>query len=162
MNSPVSCIAPDVVFGQGVRIASFVNLYGCVLGDDSFVGPYVEIQRGVVVGRRVKIQSHAFLCSGVTVEDEAFIGHGVMFTNDVFPRSTNPDSSLKSAADWQELHTRVGRRASIGSNATILCGITIGENAMIGAGSVVTKDVPPGAVVAGNPARVLRYLIEKP
>ncbi|WP_279355909.1 acyltransferase [Fundidesulfovibrio agrisoli] len=157
----MSLIAGDVALGRDVRIVGFVNLYGCSIGDESFIGPFVEIQRGVAVGRRVKIQSHSFLCSGVTIEDEAFIGHGVMFTNDVFPRSTNSDGTLKSAGDWQESATLVGRRASIGSNATILCGVTIGENAMIGAGSVVTRDVPPGAVVAGNPARILRYLTEK-
>jgi acetyltransferase-like isoleucine patch superfamily enzyme len=158
MDFPMSRVAADVILGQDVRIVGFVNLYGCSIGDESFIGPFVEIQRGVAVGRRVKIQSHSFLCTGVIIEDEAFIGHGVMFTNDMFPRSTNPDGSSQSAGDWRELPTRVGRRASIGSNATILCGITIGENAMIGAGSVVTKDVPPGAVVAGNPAKVLRYL----
>jgi len=158
MNAPYSRIAPDVVLGASVRIVGFVNLYGCVVGDETFIGPFVEIQRGATVGARVKIQSHAFVCSGVAILDEAFIGHGVMFTNDMFPRSTNKDRSLQGANDWQELPTVVGRRASIGSNATILCGLTIGEEAMVGAGSVVTKDVPPRAVVAGNPAKIIRFL----
>lgn len=158
MDVPFSRIASDVVLGVGVRMAGFVNLYGCTVGDESFIGPFVEIQRGVTVGKRVKIQSHSFLCSGVTIEDEAFIGHGVMFTNDKYPRSTNPDGSTQTADDWKELPTTVGRRASIGSNTTIVCGITIGEEALVGAGSVVTRDVPPRALVAGNPARFIRHL----
>jgi len=153
-----SRVAPDVVFGEGVRVAGFVNLYGCVIGSGTFVGPFVEIQRGVTVGERVKIQSHSFICSGVVIEDEVFVGHGVMFTNDRLPRATNPDGSPQTPEDWIMETTRVGRRGSIGSNATILCGVTIGEGAVIGAGAVVTKDVPPWAVVVGNPAKILKYL----
>jgi acetyltransferase-like isoleucine patch superfamily enzyme len=158
MTEPTVRIAPSVKLGKNVRIICFVNLYGCEIGDESFIGPFVEIQSDVKVGRRVKIQSHTFICSGVTIEDEAFIGHGVMFINDRFPHATNEDGSLKGAQDWKCEPTVIGRRASIGSNATILCGITIGEGAVIGAGSVVTKNVPPRAVVAGNPARILRTL----
>lgn len=156
MNMRYSCIAEDVKLGKNVRLADFVNLYGCEIGDESSVGPFVEIQRGVVIGKKVKIQSHAFICTGVTIDDEAFVGHGVMFTNDRFPRSTTKQGALKRAVDWNCENTLVGRRASIGTNATILCGIVIGESAIIGAGSVVTKDVPAGAIVAGNPARILR------
>lgn len=157
-NDPTLRISADVKFGKNVRLIGFANLYGCEIGDETFVGPFVEIQCGVVVGCRVKIQSHAFVCSGVTIEDEAFIGHGVMFINDRIPRATNDDGSRKGPTDWACEPTRVGRRASIGSNATILCGVTIGEGALVGAGAVVTKDVPPGVVVAGNPARILRKL----
>jgi acetyltransferase-like isoleucine patch superfamily enzyme len=158
MSDPTLRIAPTVKLGKNVRLICFANLYGCEIGDDSFIGPFVEIQSDVKVGRRVKIQSHTFVCSGVVIEDGAFIGHGVMFTNDRFPRATNADGSLKGAQDWKCEPTLVGRGASIGSNATILCGVTIGEEAVIGAGSVVTKNVPPRAVVAGNPARILRTL----
>jgi len=150
-------ITPDVKLGQGVRIFGFVNLYGCEIGDESKIGTFVEIQKGAKIGRRCKISSHTFICEGVTIEDEVFIGHGVMFTNDLHPRATNPDGSLQSAADWACVPTLVKRGAAIGSGATLLCGITIGERATVGAGSVVTKDVPDGAVVVGNPARVLRY-----
>lgn len=149
-------ITPDVKLGQGVRIFGFVNLYGCEIGDESKIGTFVEIQKGAKIGRRCKISSHTFICEGVTIEDEVFIGHGVMFTNDLHPRATNPDGSLQSAADWACVPTLVKRGAAIGSGATLLCGITIGERATVGAGSVVTKDVPAGAVVVGNPARVLR------
>lgn len=158
MTEPTVRIAPSVKLGKNVRIICFVNLYGCEIGDESFVGPFVEIQSDVKVGKRVKIQSHTFICSGVTIGDEAFIGHGVMFTNDRFPRSTNDDGSVKGSKDWVCEPTVIGRRAAIGSNATILCGITIGDEAVIGAGAVVTKNVPARAVVAGNPARVLRIL----
>jgi acetyltransferase-like isoleucine patch superfamily enzyme len=158
MSDPTLRIAPTVKLGKNVRLICFANLYGCEIGDDSFIGPFVEIQSDVKIGRRVKIQSHTFVCSGVVIEDGAFIGHGVMFTNDRFPRATNADGSLKGAQDWKCEPTLVGRGASIGSNATILCGVTIGEDAVIGAGSVVTKNVPPRAVVAGNPARILRTL----
>ena len=149
-------ISPDVILGQGARVFGFVNLYGCEIGDESKIGTFVEIQRGAKIGRRCKISSHTFICEGVTIEDEVFIGHGGMFTNDLFPRATNADGSLQTADDWKCLPTLVKKGAAIGSNATLLCGITIGERAVVGAGSVVTKDVPAGAVVAGNPARVLR------
>jgi len=149
-------IAPDVKLGQGVRIFGFTNLYGCEIGDETKVGTFVEIQKGAKIGRRCKISSHSFICEGVTLEDEVFIGHGVMFTNDRFPRATAANGALQTEADWTCLPTLVKRGASIGSNATLLCGITIGEGAIVGAGSVVTKDVPPGAIVAGNPARVMK------
>jgi UDP-2-acetamido-3-amino-2,3-dideoxy-glucuronate N-acetyltransferase len=158
MSNPTIRIAPDVVLGKNVRLFAFVNLYGCKIGDDSLVGTFVEIQSGVKIGSRVKIQSHSFICSGVEIGDEAFIGHGVMFTNDRFPRSTTKDGQLQGSADWVCEPTRVGKRASIGTNATILCGVSIGDEAVIGAGSVVVKDVPARAVVAGNPAKVLRIL----
>jgi acetyltransferase-like isoleucine patch superfamily enzyme len=154
-------VAPDVKLGRDVRLAPFINLYGCEIGDESRIGPFVEIQKGAVIGRRVKIQSHSFVCEGVHIEDEVFIGHGVMFINDRLPRATRADGALKGASDWVCEPTRIERRASIGSNATILCGVRIGAGAMVGAGSVVTADVPPLAVVAGNPARVLRYLDER-
>ena len=148
-------IAPDVKLGRGVRIFGFTNLYGCEVGDDVKIGAFVEIQKGVKIGRRCKISSHTFICEGVTLEDEVFIGHGVMFTNDRFPRATNADGSPQTEQDWTCLKTVVRRRATIGSGATLLCGITIGEGALVGAGSVVTKDVTAGTVVAGNPARPL-------
>jgi len=151
-------IAPDVVLGQNVRLNDFVNLYGCEIGDESMIGTFVEIQRGAKIGRRVKLQSHTFVCTGVEIQEEAMVGHGVMFINDRFPRATNPDGTLKGGSDWACEATVVGKRASIGSNSTILCGVTIGENAIVGAGSVVTKNVPARAIVAGNPAKVLRYL----
>jgi acetyltransferase-like isoleucine patch superfamily enzyme len=148
-------IAPDVVLGKDVVIRDFVNLYGCTIGDETQIGPFVEIQRGVVVGKRCKISSHSFLCSGVTLQDHVFIGHGVMFTNDKSPHATNADGSLQTSDDWECLPTLVKKGASIGSNATILPGITIGEHALVGAGAVVTKDVPAGATVVGNPAHPL-------
>ena len=154
--NPNQLISPDVKLGQGVKVFGFVNLYGCEIGDESKIGTFVEIQRGAKVGRRCKISSHTFICEGVTIEDEVFVGHGVTFTNDMFPRATNPDGSLQSAADWKCLTTLVKKGAAIGSGATLLCGITIGERAVVGAGAVVTKDVPPDTVVAGNPAKVLR------
>ena len=146
----------NVKLGRDVRIYSFVNAYGCEIGDESRVGAFVEIQKGVVIGRRCKISSHSFLCEGVTIEDNVFIGHGVVFTNDKFPRATNPDGSPQSEADWQVIPTLVKGGASIGSNATIIAGVVIGENALVGAGAVVTRDVPDGAVVAGVPARPVR------
>jgi UDP-2-acetamido-3-amino-2,3-dideoxy-glucuronate N-acetyltransferase len=155
-------IAADVKLGKGVRIFGFTNLYGCEIGDDTKVGTFVEIQKGAKIGCRCKISSHSFICEGVTLEDEVFVGHGVMFTNDLFPRATNPDGRLQTDADWQCVPTRVKRGASIGSGATLLCGITVGEGAVIGAGSVVTKDVPAGAVVAGNPARIKRWISGAP
>lgn len=150
--SPLQKIAADVQLGTDVVIRDFVNLYGCTIGDGSRVGAFVEIQKGVVIGKNCKISSHSFLCEGVILEDGVFIGHGVMFTNDKRPRAVNSDGSLQTEADWNCLETRVGRMASIGSNATILPGITIGEGAMIGAGAVVTKDVPAHTIVKGNPA----------
>lgn len=155
-EAPYIIIADDVKLGRNVRFTGFANLYGCEIGDNCMIGPFVEIQRGAIVGSRVKIQSHSFVCAGVTIHDEAFIGHGVMFINDRLPRSATAQGKLKGAADWKCEATVIGRRASIGSNATIMCGLTIGENALVGAGSVVTRDVPPGAVVAGNPARIIR------
>jgi UDP-2-acetamido-3-amino-2,3-dideoxy-glucuronate N-acetyltransferase len=149
-------IAPDVKLGQRVRIFAFTNLYGCEIGDDVKIGAFVEIQKGARVGNRCKISSHSFLCEGVTIEEEVFIGHGVTFINDRFPRATNADGSAQTEADWKCIPTTVKRGASIGSGATILCGVLIGERAIVGAGSVVTKDVPAGAIVAGNPARLLR------
>ena len=149
-------IAPDVRLGQRVKIFAFTNLYGCEIGDDVKIGTFVEIQKGARVGNRCKISSHSFLCEGVTVEDEVFIGHGVTVINDRFPRATNADGSSQTEADWECVSTTVKRGASIGSGATILCGVVIGERATIGAGSVVTKNVPAGATVAGNPARLLR------
>jgi acetyltransferase-like isoleucine patch superfamily enzyme len=151
-------IAPSVKLGKRVRIFGFTNLYGCEIGDDTKVGTFVEIQKGARIGSRCKISSHTFICEGVEVEDEVFIGHGVMFTNDLFPRATAGSGALQTEADWKCIPTRVKRGASIGSNATLLCGITIGEKALVGAGSVVTKDVPPFTVVAGNPARVIKKL----
>jgi len=149
-------IAPDVVLGKDVKVFAFVNLYGCSIGDESKIGAFVEIQKGAAVGRRCKVSSHTFICEGVTIEDEVFIGHGVMFINDRYPRATGTGGSLQTEADWQVIPTVVKRGASIGSNATILCGVTIGEGAIVGAGSVVTRDVPAGTIVAGNPARLLR------
>ena len=151
-------IAPDVKLGRNVRLNGFINLYGCEIGDDVKVGPFVEIQKGAKIGNRCKISSHTFICEGVTLEDEVFVGHGVMFTNDRLPRATNQKGELQTDADWKCIPTLVKRGASIGSGATLLCGITIGENAMIGAGSVVTKDVPAGAIVAGNPAQLIRSI----
>jgi acetyltransferase-like isoleucine patch superfamily enzyme len=149
-------IAPDVKLGRNVRIFAFTNLYGCEVGDDSKIGTFVEIQKGARVGRRCKVSSHTFICEGVSIEDEVFIGHGVTFINDRLPRATTEAGELQSEADWQCVTTLVKKRASIGSGSTILCGVTVGEGAIIGAGSVVTRDVPPGATVAGNPARALR------
>jgi acetyltransferase-like isoleucine patch superfamily enzyme len=151
-----SRIAPDVKLGEGVQIYGFVNLYGCSIGDGTRVGAFVEIQRGVEVGKHCKISSHTFICEGVTIEDECFVGHHVVFINDKLPGAVNPDGSLQTPADWKCVPTRVGKRASIGSGAVILCGVTIGAGALVGAGAVVTKNVPARAVVAGNPARVLR------
>lgn len=151
-------IAPDVKLGKDVRIYAFVNLYGCEIGDESRIGTFVEIQKGVKIGKKVKISSHTFICEGVSVEDNVFIGHGVMFINDKYPRATASDGSSQTEEDWECIPTFVRKGASIGSNATVLCGVTIGQNAIVGAGSVVTHDVPEGSVVAGVPARLLRKL----
>jgi acetyltransferase-like isoleucine patch superfamily enzyme len=148
----------NVTIGENVRIFNFVNAYGCTIGDNSKVGAFVEIQKGVSIGRSCKISSHTFICEGVRIEDNVFVGHGVMFTNDLFPRATNPDGSMQTDADWKCIETIVKKGASIGSNATILCGITIGENSMIGAGAVVTRDVPANTIVAGNPAKAIKTI----
>jgi acetyltransferase-like isoleucine patch superfamily enzyme len=153
-------VAPDVKLGTGVRLHAFVNLYGCEIGDHTSVGTFVEIQRRVKVGARCKIQSHTFICEGVTIEDEVFIGHNVNFINDLFPRAVNSRGEPQTHADWKLEPTLVRRRASVGTGAILLGGITVGEGAVVGAGSVVTKDVPDRAVVVGNPASVLRYLKE--
>ncbi len=151
-------IAPDVKLGRDVKVYAFVNLYGCEIGDETRVGTFVEIQKGVKIGRRCKIQSHTFICEGVRIEDEVFVGHNVTFINDLVPRATTDAGAVKTAADWQCIPTLVRRRASIGSGSVLLAGVTVGEGALVGAGSVVTKDVAPRTVVAGNPARVLRTL----
>ena len=150
-------ISADVELGANVSIPqpALVNLYGCRIGDHSRIGAFVEVQRGAVIGDHCKISSHSFVCAGVTIEDGVFIGHGVMFINDRYPRAVNEDGALQTDADWELIETRIGRRASIGSNATILAGVTVGEGALVGAGAVVTKDVPPGAIVAGVPAAVI-------
>ncbi len=160
-TAPYQLITPDVKLGKRVRIYAFTNLYGCEIGDDVKIGTFVEIQKGAKIGNRCKISSHSFVCEGVTIEDEVFIGHNVTFTNDLYPRAANLEGTLQTEADWNCAPTLVRRGASIGSGATLLCGITIGEFAVIGAGSVVTKDVPSFSVVAGNPARVLRMLPRK-
>ena len=156
-NAGCRRIAADVVLGENVVVNDFVNLYGCKVGDNSKIGPFVEIQKGVEVGRNCKISSHTFICEGVTIEDDVFVGHNVSFINDRYPRAT-VDGRLQSERDWALEATVVRRGASIGTSATILCGVEIGENAIVGAGSVVTRDVPPGAVAVGNPARVIRYV----
>ena len=152
------CIAPDVKLGKDVKLAKFINLYGCEVGDETKIGAFVEIQKNARIGRRCKISSHTFVCEGVTVEDHVFIGHGVMFINDSYPRATTADGELQTAADWKVEQTVVKKGASIGSGATILSNVTIGERAIVGAGSVVTRDVPADVIVAGNPARVLRAI----
>jgi acetyltransferase-like isoleucine patch superfamily enzyme len=157
MNS-FNCIADDVKLGSNVRLSKFINLYGCSIGDETKIGAFVEIQKNAVVGKRCKVSSHSFICEGVVIEDNVFIGHGVTFTNDSYPRATAGDGTLQTEADWKVEPTLIEQGASIGSGATILCNTKIGENAIVGAGSVVTKDVPPNSIVAGNPAKVLRYL----
>lgn len=156
---PLQLIAPDVTLGANVHIGDFVNLYGCRIGDQTRIGPFVEIQKGVEVGSRCKISSHAFICTGVTIGDEVFVGHHVVFVNDRHPHATREDGALQTENDWPCEPTRVQPRASIGSGAVIMGNVTIGAGALIGAGSVVTRDVPPGAVVAGNPARPLPFSV---
>jgi len=151
-------VASSVVLGENVYLADFINLYGCRIGDNTKIGPFVEIQKNVTVGRNCKIQSHCFLCEGVSIADEVFVGHGVMFINDRYPRSATASGALQTEVDWKVVPTVIKKGASIGSNATILCGVTVGEGAIVGAGSVVTKDVPPRTIVAGNPARVIRKI----
>jgi acetyltransferase-like isoleucine patch superfamily enzyme len=156
------CIAPDVVFGENVRLSKFINLYGCRIGANTKIGAFVEIQKNASVGTNCKISSHTFICEGVVIEDQVFIGHGVTFINDSYPRASRADGSLQTEADWRVEPTLVKRGASIGSGATILSRVTIGENAIVGAGSVVTRDVPDNTIVAGNPAKVLRHLSQEP
>lgn len=156
-----NAISADVKLGANVRLSKFINLYGCEVGDDSKIGAFVEIQKNATIGKRCKISSHTFICEGVVIEDNVFIGHGVTFTNDMYPRATAADGNLQTEADWKVDRTVIRKGASVGSGATILCNISIGENAIVGAGSVVTKDVPANAIVAGNPARVLRYIDRK-
>ena len=153
-----NCIADDVKIGKDVRLSKFINLYGCEIGDETKIGAFVEIQKNARIGNRCKISSHTFVCEGVVIEDNVFIGHGVTFINDSYPRATTAAGELQTEADWKVEPTRIKRGASIGSGATILSSTSIGENAIVGAGSVVTKDVPPNAIVAGNPARILRYI----
>jgi acetyltransferase-like isoleucine patch superfamily enzyme len=157
MNS-YNCIADDVKLGANVRLSRFINLYGCEIGDDTRIGAFVEIQKNASVGNRCKISSHTFICEGVVIEDNVFIGHGVMFINDSYPRATTADGSLQTEADWKVERTVIMKGASIGSGVTILSNTSIGENAIVGAGSVVIKDIPPNAIVAGNPARILRFI----
>lgn len=151
-------IAPDVKLGHNVRLSKFINLYGCEIGDETKIGAFVEIQKNARVGNRCKISSHTFICEGVTIEDNVFVGHGVTFINDSYPRATTPQGKLQTEADWKVERTVIKHGASIGSGTTILSKITVGENAIVGAGSVVTKDVPANTVVAGNPARLLRQI----
>jgi acetyltransferase-like isoleucine patch superfamily enzyme len=155
------CVADDVKLGQNVKLTKFVNLYGCEIGDNTRVGAFVEIQKNSRIGNNCKISSHTFICEGVIIEDDVFVGHNVTFINDLYPRATNGGGALQTEEDWSVGITRIRRGASIGSSTTLLCGITIGENAIVGAGSVVTKDVPPNSVVAGNPARLMRKLTKE-
>ena len=154
-------IAPDVKLGKKVKIYDFVNLYGCEIGDETQVSAFVEIQKGSKIGRNCKISSHTFICEGVTIEDRVFVGHNVTFINDMFPRATDSEGKLQTEKDWECIPTRVKQGASIGSSATILCGVTIGDNAMVGAGSVVTRSVPANTIVAGNPARILKKSMKR-
>jgi UDP-2-acetamido-3-amino-2,3-dideoxy-glucuronate N-acetyltransferase len=153
-----SGISPDVKLGTAVKLSKFINLYGCEIGDNTKIGAFVEVQKNAKIGRHCKISSHTFICEGVTIEDNVFIGHGVTFINDSYPRATTPDGALQTETDWRVEPTVVRAGASVGSGATILSKLTIGEKAIVGAGSVVTTDVPPNAIVAGNPARLLRFI----
>jgi len=155
------CIAPDVKLGRNVKLSKFINMYGCTVGDDVKIGAFVEIQKNASIGNNCKISSHTFVCEGVTIEDAVFIGHSVTFINDMYPRATAANGALQTEADWKVDKTVVKKGASIGSGCTILANVTIGEGAIIGAGSVVTKDVPPNAIVAGNPAKFLRFVTEE-
>jgi len=161
-GNPFVVIAPDVKLGKNVKFSKFINLYGCSIGDNTKIGAFVEIQKNAHVGANCKISSHTFICEGVTIEDNVFVGHNVAFINDTYPRAANPDGSLQTEADWKVEYTRVRKGASIGSGCTILANLTIGEGAIIGAGSVVTKDIPANTIAAGNPARVLRKIEDKP
>jgi acetyltransferase-like isoleucine patch superfamily enzyme len=152
------CIAPDVKLGKNVKLSEFINLYGCEIGDETKIGAFVEVQKGATIGKRCKISSHTFICEGVTIEDNVFVGHNVTFINDTYPRATALGGGLQTDNDWKVETTRVKKGASIGSGATVLSRVTIGENAIVGAGSVVTKDVPANTIVAGAPAKVLRTL----
>jgi len=151
----------DVKIGDNVKIYNFVNAYGCTIDDGTKIGSFVEIQKGAYIGKNCKVSSHSFICEGVYIKDNVFIGHNVSFINDKYPRAVNPDGSMKKDDDWKVVGTIVEKGASIGTGSTILCGLTIGENAVVGAGSVVTKDVPANAVVAGNPARIIKYIEDK-
>src|ERR1019366_1956872 len=155
------CVAPDVKLGRDVKLSKFINLYGCDIGDETKIGAFVEVQKNAKIGKRCKISSHTFVCEGVTIEDNVFIGHGVTFINDSYPRATSAEGKLQTEADWKVERTVVRTGASVGSGATILSRLTIGENAIVGAGSTVTQDVPENAIVAGNPAKILRYLVDK-
>ncbi|HEV2172282.1 MAG TPA: acyltransferase [Nitrospira sp.] len=156
--NPYVCISEDVKLGKDVKLSKFINLYGCEVGDETKIGAFVEIQKNATVGKRCKISSHTFICEGVAIEDNVFIGHGVTFINDSYPRATTADGSLQTESDWKVERTVIKKGASVGSGSTILANVTVGENAIIGAGSVVTKDVPPNSIVAGNPAKLLRYI----
>jgi UDP-2-acetamido-3-amino-2,3-dideoxy-glucuronate N-acetyltransferase len=155
---PYVCIAPSVKLGRDVKLSKFINLYGCEIGDETKIGAFVEIQKNAIVGKRCKISSHTFICEGVTIEDNVFVGHGVMFINDSYPRATAEGGSLQTEADWKVEKTVIKKGASIGSGATILANLCVGENAIVGAGAVVTKDVPPNTIVAGNPAKIFRQI----
>jgi UDP-2-acetamido-3-amino-2,3-dideoxy-glucuronate N-acetyltransferase len=158
METKTKKIASNVILGENVILNDFINLYGCSIGDNTKIGPFVEVQKNASIGKRCKISSHTFICEGVTIEDDVFVGHGVMFINDKYPRSSNESGELQTEDDWEVVSTIVKQGASIGSNATLLCGITVGSGSIVGAGSVVTRDVPDKTVVAGNPARVIRHI----
>jgi len=158
METKTKKIAPNVILGENVILNDFINLYGCKIGDNTKIGPFVEVQKNALIGKRCKISSHTFICEGVTIEDDVFIGHGVMFINDKYPRAANGSGELQTEDDWEVVPTIVKQGASIGSNATLLCGVTVGFGSIVGAGSVVTRDVPDKTIVAGNPARVIRKI----